>query len=156
MDHAHAGHDQIDFAADGRALIVGCVDDVGAPVATRGWGLRDGGDHVVVFVDADDRPAMTCLAAGRRVAVTGADVRTFQSLQIKGVVDGVGPIDDDDRAEIERYIRLFLEAVVEVDGVSPTLVERVRPSTYVACRFKVLDAFDQTPGPGAGAPVVAS
>lgn len=155
MDRPYLDAEHVAFAADGRGLIVGVVDDDGRPHATRGWGLHMAEGHAVVVLDADETYALACLAPGRRIAVSAADVASFRSIQLKGVVDRVGPASDEDLAAADHYRQLFYNAIVEVDGVPLALVERVTPSRYAACHFEIHEIFDQTPGPGAGEPVPA-
>lgn len=153
MNRSSIDPEHIAFAADGRALIVGGVHEAGSPHATRGWGFRVDAGLPVVVLDADDTDGAACLTPGRHIAVSAADVRTFQSVQFKGVVVSVADATDADHAAVEHYLRAFYDAVVEVDGVRRELVERVTPSRYSACRFEPRDLYDQTPGPGAGAAV---
>jgi hypothetical protein len=151
VDHLSIDPEQVAFAADGRALIVGGVDESGVPYATRGWGFRVDAGLPVVLLDADDADATACLTPGRHIAVSAADVRTFRSMQFKGVVVSVSAATEADAAAVEHYLTAFYDAVVEVDGVRRDLVERVTPSRYSACRFEPRDLYDQTPGPSAGA-----
>lgn len=153
MDRPHLDAEHVAFAADGRGLIVGVVDEHGRPHASRGWGLRMADGLPLVVLDADETYALACLAPGRRIAVSAADVASFRSIQLKGIVDEVRPASDDDLAAAAHYRRVFYNAIVEVDGLPLELVERVTPSRYVACRFEIHEVFDQTPGPGAGEPV---
>jgi hypothetical protein len=153
VDRSSIDPEHVAFAADGRALIVGAVHESGAPHATRGWGFRVEAGLPIVIVDADDTDGAACLTPGRHIAVSAADVRTFQSVQFKGVVVSISEATEADHAAVEHYLTAFYDAVVEVDGVRRELVERVTPSRYSACRFEPRDMYDQTPGPGAGAAV---
>ena len=153
MDGWSIDPEHVAFAADGRALIVGGVHESGAPHATRGWGFRVGAGLPIVILDADDVDGAACLAPGRHIAVSAADVRTFQSVQFKGLVVSLSEAAEADHAAVEHYLTAFYDAVVEVDGVRRDLVERVTPSRYSACRFEPREVYDQTPGPGAGAAV---
>ena len=151
MDRSSIDPEHVAFAADGRALIVGGVHASGAPHATRGWGIRVEAGLPVVILDADDADGAACLKPGRHIAISAADVRTFQSVQFKGVVASVSEATEADQAAVEHYLTAFYAAVVEVDGVPRELVERVTPSRYSGCRFEPRELYDQTPGPGAGA-----
>lgn len=145
------------FAADGRALIVGAVAIDGEPHATRGWGLvvDDDGTPAIVL-DADDGRVQECLAPGRPLAITAADVRTLESVQFKGTASGIEPLRPTDTGVIEHFIERFFGDIVATDGTAREVLERVVPSRYVRCRFQCEAVFDQTPGPGAGAPVGTS
>jgi hypothetical protein len=140
------------------ALIVGLILEDGAPYATRAWGLRvedaDPGDGLVAVVQlllpADDRTGIEGAAAGRAVAVTAADVMTLVSAQFKGRSLGTGPVTDEDLAVSERYFDGFSDAVARSDGQPRELLGRLVPHELVRCTVEVHEAYDQTPGPGAG------
>jgi hypothetical protein len=145
------------FAADGRALILGGVDAEGAPHATRGWGFRlDPDDIPCVVLDADDRHARACLAVGRPIAVTAADVVTLRSLQFKGITLGLVDATASDRTIVDHYIDRFFSAIVETDGTDRAVLERITPTRFALCRFRCDSVFDQTPGPDAGISVAAA
>lgn len=144
------------FLHSGCALLIGTVDDGGRPHAGRAWGLRvlDGDRPMVrLLVDAEDEVTLANLAAGGAVAVTGADVRSLRSLQLKGTAIGVEPLDPADAEVAADYAEAFYTDVVEGDGTDRSLVERLTPVGYVPCTIEVLEAFDQTPGPSAGQPL---
>jgi hypothetical protein len=144
------------FLESGCALIVGTVNADGEPHANRGWGLTvlpGDGDHIRLLLDADDPRALADLTAAGAIAITGADVRTLQSVQLKGRFVGSEPADDDDRARVRRFCDGFFGDVVAVDGTPRELLERLVPDDYVACTIAIGEVYDQTPGPGAGAPL---
>lgn len=145
------------FAADGRALIVGAVATDGEPHATRGWGLVVDDDGTpAILLDGDDRRVQECLAPGRPLAVTAADVRTLESVQFKGTALGVEPPLPSDTEVVDHFIERFFGDIVATDGTDPDVLHRVVPSRFVRCRFECDAVYDQTPGPGAGAPVTSS
>lgn len=144
------------FAADGRALIVGAVDDEGAPHATRGWGFRLEADGTArVVLDAEDGRGIRCLAGGSAIAVTATDVRTLESRQFKGTSTEIVEPDEADLAAVDHYLEMFFDEIVATDGTPRPVLDRIVPSRYVACRFHVERVFDQTPGPDAGRAVGA-
>jgi hypothetical protein len=151
--------DFVGLLPGGCALIVATVGPDGAPLATRGWGLlvlspTDGGAlRIRLVVDADDAPALDQLAPARRVAVTGADVRTLRSAQVKGRIVEAEPATADDEQLAATYCDDFFDAVVQTDGADRRLLERLVPSRYGAWVVVVDEVFDQTPGPEAGARV---
>jgi hypothetical protein len=143
------------MARAGYSMIVGTVDDDGAPRATRGWGVKvvdDDARRVRFTMSADDSLAVSNLR-GRRVALTGADVRTLQAVQMKGPVLAVGAADEDDLARMSAHTDRFLAAVEETDGTPPRLLSRVLPLSVIAVEFEVQELFDQSPGPSAGAAI---
>lgn len=146
--------EQIAFLETGCALIVGSVEPDGAPLASRGWGLDVlGPDDVLLVLDADETRVVDHVAAGGRLAVTAADVRTLRSIQLKGRATSLRPASKDLAARAERYVEQFFTDVVETDGTDPAVLERLVPSRYVACSVTVEELFDQTPGPAAGSPL---
>jgi hypothetical protein len=140
----------------GSSTILGLVDRAGEPFATRGWGsvVLDGDPiRLRVLVGA---AAFT--AAGYHlgddarfaVAVTGADVRTLVSVQVKGTAVSLEPSTGEDVHRSQRFCADFAEAVEEADNIDGTLVHRLLPVDLWACTVEVAEAYDQTPGPGAG------
>ncbi len=142
----------------GCGLIVGLVAADGTPVSTRGWGLRLAEDErsARVLVGAGELAVAhpdPQAALGSSIAVTGAHIRSLRSAQLKGtltLVEAVGPADLERMA---RYRDQYFAAVAEVDDTRNAPMERFVPDEVVACEFDVHEAFDQTPGPGAGASV---
>ena len=142
------------FLESGNALIVATVSPDGEPQATRGWGLtvRPGDRREVrLLLSTADEATLGHARAGGAIAVTGADVRTLRSVQLKGRAVSVEPATDDDRARALRYKDAFFTAVIETDGAFHEQIARLEPYDYVACTIAVDDVFNQTPGPGAGA-----
>ena len=140
------------------ALIVGVTHDDGTPYATRGWGLRVEDQEpasgclavVQLLLPADDPTGIEGVAPGRPVAVTAADVLTLVSAQFKGRSLGTAPATDGDMAVSERYFAGFSDAVERSDGQPRGLLARLVPPELVRCTLEVHEAYDQTPGPGAG------
>jgi hypothetical protein len=141
----------------GSSTIVGFLNAAGEPFATRAWGTK-------VLPGAPLRlrtlvGAGALATAGRGphldepfpIGVTGADVRSLQSVQAKGAVVALEPADDDDLLCSARYCDDFFHAVWEVDAVGRDLMERLVPTDLLACTVEVREFYDQTPGPGAGA-----
>jgi hypothetical protein len=151
--------DLITFLESGCSTIVGLLTPSGEPFATRGWGT--------VVVDPE-RPTVRLLvgvaavaSVGRRagdgssfaIAVTGADVRTLRSVQLKGTAHSLEDVTDDDLACTARFCDAMFDAIADVDGIRRELMERLAPADLVACTVDVDEMYDQTPGPGAGAPL---
>jgi hypothetical protein len=141
----------------GSALVVAAVDPDGTPFAIRGWGavLVDEGTALRVYVDADDTEVVPRLTPSASVAVTGGDVRTLRSAQVKGTVRILDELSALDIAARERATERFVQDVHETDHTPRDLLERMVPERFVACTFDVTELFDQTPGPQAGATLPA-
>jgi hypothetical protein len=142
------------FLEGGCALIVGTVTAEGEPLATRGWGLTvvdpvEG--RVRLLLSSSEHEVIDHLRPGSRLAITGADVPTLRSVQVKGRLLAVGPAMADDRARAQRFCHDFYTDIVESDHTPLEVVERITPTDYVACDALIDEVYDQTPGPGAGA-----
>ena len=111
--------------------------------------------RVRLLVDSDDPGLLENLTETGRVAVTGADVLTLRSAQMKGTVTSLGPVSNADRATSAAYCEEFFSAVDAVDSVPRHLIERLVPVDLTAVEFDVDECFDQTPGPTAGSALPA-
>lgn len=148
--------DRWELLRPGNALIVATVLDGGRPFATRAWGLvttADDPDVVRLVIDADEQDAFV---PGGAVAVTGGDPVTLRSTQVKGTILDVAPAGPDDVAASSRHRRATFAAIHEADGSQHQILERLVPVRFATCGVRVEESFDQTPGPGAGAPVGAT
>jgi hypothetical protein len=137
----------VEFLHSGCSLVVGVVDDDGAPVASRGWGLT---------VLEPDRSRLRMIAvegevAPGPVAVTACSVPTLRSMQFKGSVVEIEAMTEADQAKSKQYTDDFFQDIIDTDGVPRSLLERIIPLHTVACIIVVDEMFDQTPGPRAGA-----
>jgi hypothetical protein len=138
---------------NGAGLVVGTVSAEGIPRADRAWAASviDAESHRIRFVmSADDADVVANLQSGR-VSLNGADVRTYQSVQLKGrpvVVEAPGA---DDVELARRQSETFFEAIHLTDGNPIEALRRMLPLEMVAVEMIVEEAFDQTPGPAAGA-----
>jgi len=149
--------DLVEFLESGCSTIVGLVTVDGEPYATRGWGtevLRSDVPRVRLLVGTG-----ALASAGRTVgdgsrfaiAITGADVRTLRSVQMKGVAYDLEPPTDADLVRSRFYCDAFFADVHATDNVPPALMQRLVPADLLACTVDVDELYDQTPGPGAGA-----
>jgi hypothetical protein len=146
----------IELLESGCGLVVGLVAPDGRPVATRGWGLdlAEGCERARVLLGAASFEAVGYGPAGcvgRWVAATGSNVLSLASAQLKGPIAAVDPASPADHERMARYCHAFFDDVAVVDAIPRRLMERLVPTEIVVCTFEVVEAFDQTPGPGAGA-----
>jgi hypothetical protein len=75
----------------------------------------------------------------------------LRSIQVKGrSVGGAEPPGPADLASIERYQEL-LYPKSRLNGTPPALLDSIRPRSVFAVSIVVEEAYDQTPGPSAGA-----
>lgn len=139
-------------------MIVCIVGDDGAPVAARGWGMvvtMPAATARVMLSRRDLTIAGLTLGdlGGRMIAVTGCNVRTLRSVQVKGPMHTAAPAADGDMAVAQRYADMFFDDVAATDHIPRELMERLVPTDLVAVDLDVVESYDQTPGPGAGAPL---
>ena len=137
----------------GAGIVVGTVSEDGEPRADRGWAaavLDEQGRRVRFVMSADDPAVVRNLEAGS-VSLTGAEVITYQSIQLKGrpVVVEAPTADDIEMARVQTAT--FFDAVHRVDGNPLESLWRMLPLQMVAVEMIVEETFDQTPGPAAGA-----
>jgi hypothetical protein len=138
----------------GSALLVGTVARDGTPRATRGWSLElvdEEARRLRLVVSADDQVTLQNLGNGR-IAVTGGDVRTVRSQQVKGRVECIEEATEQDLARMALHADVFFTDVEETDGTPRSLLTKLLPIEVVACEFVVDEAYDQSPGPTAGSP----
>lgn len=143
----------------GCALIVGTVSAGGTPHASRGWGLSICPDRASVrlLLDASDRVAIENVATTGVIAVTGCDVPTLHSVQLKGHASApVATSDPADMKVVETFRTDFFASVSRTEGTPIALLERLLPSTFAACTVTVQEVYDQTPGPRAGSRLPSS
>jgi len=145
--------ENISLLEGGCGVIVGTVCSDGAPHVSRGWGITvisvDPAE-IRLLLDVDDTLAAANLAANGRVAVTGGDIRTLHSIQFKGEATSVEAATDDDRRRAARYADDFFGNVHTVDGTPLELLHGLEPPDFTACRVRIAELYDQSPGPGAG------
>jgi hypothetical protein len=137
----------------GAGLVLGTVDDDGAPRGVRAWSasvVDRAAQRVRIVFGADDDLVVENVRRGR-VSLTAADVRTFRSVQMKGRVLSVEPSTDADLAATRDQTERFFEAVVISDGNPIEQLHRLMPAKTLTVEIEVDEQFDQTPGPGAGA-----
>ena len=132
-----------------------------------GWKLEPDEETMTCLVPEQFTPDLIAsLEANGQVAVTlSASVRGLDSedplqallaahecYQFKGEYIGSRPVNEDDlaihRAMTERAIK-----ILELLGAAEDAVKTFCAEPRVAFSFKVLEAFEQTPGPGAGSRV---
>ena len=144
-----------EFVESGVATIVGTGDAHGRPQMSYGWGPRVDDDRTVmhVFLDAVPGEAIVAnLSTNRRIAVTVAHPVSYRSVQFKGVVRDTGAPSEEERAWVRQQRGAFLTSTSLV-GDPPETIRNLWSDDVVRVVFVVEQAFDQTPGPGAGAPL---
>ena len=148
--------DQVELLEAGCGLVIGFVTPSGAPFVTRGWGLdlSDNASRARVLVGAATFASLGYPPGGEigtMMASTGCNVLSLKAVQLKGPITDIHPADDRDLARLRRYCTAFFDDVNIVDNVPRRLMERLVPTAIVVCEFDVVETYDQTPGPNAGA-----
>jgi len=142
----------------GCALLVGGADSTGRPHASRGYGLTvmDGEPvRVRLLVDADDATTLDNLQPNAPVAITAASVPNLSSVQLKGRVVQLQPVNEVDEAKRVQYSSDLTNDIHRTDGDQLAVIRPWSERSVVACIVEVEATFDQTPGPSAGAPLSA-
>jgi hypothetical protein len=150
--------DVIDLLESGCALLAGFITHAGKPFAARGWGLNvlDGGTTARMLVGTEDLAHLGYPPGGEiatMIAATGCSVLTLRSTQLKGPIVSVEAANDGDIERMRRYCDGYFGDVTSVDLIPRYLMERMVPAGLAACVFDIVEVYDQTPGPNAGAPV---
>lgn len=136
----------------GAGLVVGTVSIDGEPRADRAWGVSvvDPDERRIRFVmSADDAAVLEHLESGN-VSLTGAEISTFRSIQLKGRTVVVEAPRAEDIEMARTQSEKFFEMVNLVDGNPVEHLRRMLPLETVAVEMVVAEMFDQTPGPAAG------
>ena len=142
----------------GISITAAAPDDRNVSRIGRCLGCRVSADRekVTVFIpSAQYERFFAALAARRAIAVVFSYPSTHQTLQLKGADAAVGPLAPGDAQIIARHVDSFVE---ELGGLGyPREVVRAyhwcESEELRAVTFTPSAAFEQTPGPGAGAPL---
>jgi hypothetical protein len=143
------------FLESGVSILLGTRGPRLVPAAARGVGLRvePGGEEVTVFLPAATAGAtLANLRDAGRLAVCVSRARDHRSVQLKGRVVAVAEAGHAERTVVDRY-RCALSAHWAEIGIPPRLTLRMAHWPCHAVRVRVEALFEQTPGPGAGAPL---
>lgn len=145
----------VEMLETGAGLVVGTVSADGEPRADRAWAAMvvDADSGRVRFVMSADDQAVIDNLQSATVSLTGAEVTTYQSVQLKGrplVVEAPTAAD----VELARLqSETFFEAVHRTDGNPLESLRRMLPQRMVVVEMIVEESFDQTPGPSAGSAI---
>ena len=142
--------------ARGVSVIVGSRDAQLRPSIMRAVGSRveaDGRDITVYLSRPQSRQLLQDLAAVGRLAVVFSEPSTHRSVQLKTSRAEMRNAAAEDAPVLERYLASMEHELAQV-GFAPAIPRALlshRLEDVVAVRFTPEQAFEQTPGPRAGA-----
>lgn len=150
--------DHAAFVQGGVSIVAASCDAANLPSIGRVTGCAVTPDRrrVTVFVAARQAPALIAdVRANGRIAVVFAKPTTHRSLQLKGEDAALRALAPGEPALVARYVEAFGREIAHV-GHGPdyarVLFAHVEGDLQ-AIDFTPAAAFEQTPGPNAGAPI---
>jgi len=143
------------FLARGPSIIVGTRSADLVPNATQAVGLTVAPDLARVTLYLADQPAaraLADLAVAPVVAITVSEPATLRTLQLKGDVRAIRAARARERSTLDAYRERLADQLSFV-GVPRRFIRRLANWPAHAVEVEVTALFEQTPGPGAGAPL---
>ena len=142
----------------GVSCIVGSRDAALRPSLMRAVGsdvTPDAGTVTVYLARSQSRQLLQDIAATGHLAVVFSEPASHRTVQFKARTARVRPATDDDLPVLARYLASMEREIQRVgygaDVARALLAHRLED--VVAVSFEPEQAFDQTPGPRAGAPL---
>lgn len=142
----------------GVSVIVGSRDLAMRPSVMRAVGssVADGGRSITVFVSRrQSGQLLQDVAATGHIAVVFSEPATHRTVQVKAWHAAMRNAQPGDEPVLARYLASMEREILQV-GHPPALTRAMlahRLDDIVAISFEPQQAFDQTPGPKAGAPL---
>lgn len=143
------------FLESGLAISLATRDGELQPDGAWVWAARvhDDRAHVTVFVHEQSAPPMLeNLAAHPEIAVVFDQPTTHRACQLKGTFVSSRRARATERADIERQVEGFRHQLESI-GIARGLMEAWEVWPCAALQFRVMESFEQSPGPGAGEPM---
>jgi hypothetical protein len=137
---------------DAGTILVGTRDATLTPEIARGWGpaiLPDGHTIEVCISLAAGEKTLENLRDQDEVAVTFHQTVTYKTVQLKGRFLESGELSSRDWESVERHQKILTEQA-KAHGIPMSIGARLFATDLVKLRIVVDEAFEQTPGPGAG------
>lgn len=153
--------DLVAMMARGVSVIVGSRDAQLRPSLMRAVGSRveAGGQDITVYLNRpQSRQLLQDIAATGHIAVVFSEPSTHRTVQLKATRATVRQAGAEDEPVLAAYLRSMEHEIQQV-GFAPRVTRAFlahRLPDVVAVRFTPEQAFDQTPGPRAGAPLGAA
>jgi hypothetical protein len=142
----------------GVSITAATRDERNVPRIGRCLGCRvspDLSSVTVLIASRQYRAFFDALRATRAIAVVCSLPSTHRTMQLKGNEAVIEPLAPGDAEIVARYIDSFVIELTAL-GYAEDLVRAYHwcdPAELYAARFMPAAAFEQTPGPGAGAPL---
>lgn len=148
--------DRIAMIDKGVSAIVASRDSAMRPSLMRAVGCAiapDGSEVTLWLGRGSARQLLLDLAATGRIAVVFSEPASHRTVQLKGTRVRTRDATDADRPVLARYLA-SMEREIGLVGYGPRYVQAMlshRIEDTIAVSFEPQAAFDQTPGPQAGA-----
>jgi hypothetical protein len=146
------------FVTGGVSIVAASRGPDNAPTIARAAGCRvspDGRRITLLFSASQAAALLESVRATGALSAVFSQPSTHRTIQLKGADAAVAPARPDDGLLVERYADAFV-AELRPLGYSEQLIRALiwgSPEEFVAVSFSPSSAFDQTPGPRAGAPI---
>lgn len=115
--------------------------------------LEPGGRRLTVFLPvATSATSLANLRDNGAIAVVLSQPLTHRTVQLKGRAEEVRAAREDEREAVLAFATAF-DAELEAIGLPPPVLRRRATWPCHAVTFPVSEAWEQTPGPRAGAPL---
>ena len=142
-----------ELVRQGVAVVVATRAQDLRPAITRAWGpqLADDGRRLTLCVEAPEGSATHAnLTAGAAFAATLSRPSTYSTVQLKGpLLDCHAPVATD-LERVAAHLDAFVLDAATV-GLDPVIGRRMAGPGLLTVVMEVIERYDQTPGPGAGA-----
>ena len=115
--------------------------------------VEDDGRHVVAYVHAAAGPQVVPdLESNGHAAIVFSRPPDERACQVKGVAGGVRVAGEDERVFVEAQWARWIDRLTTI-GCQRVTFDHWPTWPCIAVRVRVDAIFNQTPGPGAGAPL---
>ena len=143
------------FLQEGIAIQLGTRNDRLEPNGVRvvAVGVEADGTHLVAYVPATAAAqVLPDLESNGHAALVFSRPPDERACQVKGTFAGARPATADERSVVQAQWDRWLDRLSTIGFARPTFEHWTR-WPCVAIRVRVNAIFNQTPGPGAGAPL---
>lgn len=149
------------FIQGGVSIIAASRAEANVPALAQAVGCRVSPDHsrVTVFLARFQSGALLdAVDVTGAIAVVFSQPSSYRSLQLKGTDAVVAPLESRDKDRVRHYITLYAAEIAALgfDEMFARTMLACEPADLSAVTFTPSSAFSQTPGPGAGAPLLAA